>query len=106
MEDAPLAIIVLIDPSQPDNYLDAGRVAQNMQLAAWSHGIGSGLFTIMKEDAVRKDFKISKKMDVATVVVFGFPERKISGKRKNRKPLSEIIYLDEYGRGFDSKSLG
>jgi nitroreductase len=58
-----------------------------------------------KEDALRRDFKIPKKMHLAAVVVFGYPEQKISGRRKNRKPLSELVHLDEYGRGFDSKSL-
>jgi nitroreductase len=105
VEDAPLAILVLTDPSQPDHGLDGGRAVQNMQIAAWSYGVGSGLFTIMNEDAMRRDFKIPKKMHITAVVVFGYPERKISGKRKNRKPLSEIVHLDEYGRGFDSKSL-
>jgi nitroreductase len=106
VEDASLAIMVLTNPSQPDHGLDAGRAVQNMQLAAWSYGVGSGLFTMMNEDAMRRGFKIPKKMHIAAVVVLGYPERKVSGKRKNRKPLSEIIHLDEYGRGFDPKSLG
>jgi len=105
VEDASLAIMVLTDASQPDHGLDAGRGVQNMQLAAWSYGVGSGLFTMANEDALRRDFKIPKKMHLAAVVVFGYPERKISGRRKNRKPLSELVHLDEYGRGFDSKSL-
>ncbi len=106
VEDASLAIMVLADPDQQDSDLDGGRAVQNMQLTAWSYGIGSGLFTFMKEDAVRRNFKIPKKMHVAAVVVFGYPEKKISGKGKNRKTLSEIVHLDEYGRGFDPKSLG
>jgi len=106
VEDAPLAIIVLTDPSQPDHDLDGGRAVQNMQLAAWSYGVGSGIFTFVNEDRMRKDFKIPKKMHITAVVVFGYPERKASGKRKNRKTLSEIVNLDEYGRGFDPKSLG
>jgi len=106
VEDAPLAIMVLTDPRQLDSGLDGGRAVQNMQLAAWSYGVGSGLFTRMKEEAVRRDFNIPKKMYVAAVVVFGYPERKISRTRKNRKLLSEIVDLDEYGRGFDPKSLG
>jgi nitroreductase len=105
VEDASLAIIVLTDPREPDHGLDGGRAVQNMQLAAWGFGVGSGLFTILNEDAMRRDFKIPKKMHIAAVVVFGYPERKISGERKNRKPLSEIVHLDEYGRGFDSKGL-
>jgi nitroreductase len=105
VEDAPFAIIVLTDPSQPDHGLDAGRAVQNMQLAAWSYGLGSGLFTIINEDAMKRDFKVPKKMHIAAVVAFGYPERKISGERKNRKPLSEVVHLNDYGRGFDSKSL-
>jgi len=105
VEDAAMAVVVFTDPGEPNNGLDGGRAVQNMQLAAWSFGIGSGLFTILDEDATRRDFKIPKKMHIAAVVVFGYPERKISGERKNRKPLSEIVHLDEYGRGFDSKSL-
>jgi hypothetical protein len=60
---------------------------------------------MMNEDLMRRDFKVPKKMHLAAVVVFGYLERKISGRRKNRKPLSEIVHLGEYGRGFDSKSL-
>jgi nitroreductase len=105
VEHAPLAIIVITDPGEPDHGLDGGRAVQNMQLAAWSFGVSSGLFTILNEDAMRKDLKVPKKMHIVAVVVFGYPERKISGERKNRKPLSEIVHLGEYGRGFDSKSL-
>jgi nitroreductase len=106
VEHAPLAIVVITDPGEPDHGLDGGRAVQNMQLAALSFGVGSGLFTILNEDAMKKDLKIPKKMHVVAVVVFGYPERKISGERKNRKPLSEIVHLGEYGRGFDSKGLG
>ena len=106
VEDAVMAIIVLADPGEPDHGLDGGRAVQNMQLAAWSFGVGSGLFTILNEDAMRRDFKVPRKMHIAAVVVFGYPERKISGEKKNRKPLSETVHLNEYGCGFDSKSLG
>jgi nitroreductase len=33
--------------------IDAGRVLQNMQLAAWNHGIGSGLFTGIREEKLK-----------------------------------------------------
>lgn len=34
---------------------DAGRVLQNMQLAAWNHRVGSGLFTGIREENLRSD---------------------------------------------------
>ena len=46
---ANFAIIVLTNPKYGFHLIDAGRVLQNMQLAAWDQGIGSGLFTGVKE---------------------------------------------------------
>src|SRR5690606_14409146 len=42
---ANFAIIVLTNPNYNFHLIDAGRVLQNMQLAAWSQGVASGLFT-------------------------------------------------------------
>ncbi|HKT21745.1 MAG TPA: nitroreductase family protein, partial [Nitrososphaerales archaeon] len=40
---ADFAIIVTIDPKIPGSVIDAGRVVQDMQLAAWEQGVGSGV---------------------------------------------------------------
>ena len=47
---ANFAIIVLTNPEYNFHLIDAGRVAQNMQLAAWNHNVGSGLFTGIREN--------------------------------------------------------
>ena len=106
VEDAAFAVMVVTDPSHLDHSLDAGRALQDMHLAAWNQGVASGLFTGVREDEIRRHFKIPKSMRISAVAVFGFPAMKITGKRKNRKPLHEVAFLEEFGRPVDVKSLG
>lgn len=94
---ANFAIIVLTDPKYGFHLLDAGRVIQNMQLAAWDNGIGSGIYTGIREDKMRDDFKIPTNLSISAVVGFGFPKKSITGKRKNRKPLNELVFNEYYG---------
>ena len=95
---ANFAIIVLTNPKYNFHLIDAGRVIQNMQLAAWNHGVGSGLFTGIKEAELRNDFGIPQDLSPTVVVGFGYPARKLGGKRKNRLPLNELIYYEKYGK--------
>jgi nitroreductase len=94
---ANFAIIVLTNPKYNFHLIDAGRVVQNMQLAAWNQGIGSGLFTGIKEAELRNDFEIPGTLNPTVVVGFGHPARKLIGKRKNRMPLNELVYYERYG---------
>jgi len=94
---ANFAIMVLTNPKYNFHLIDAGRVVQNMQLAAWNHKIGSGLFTGIKEAELRKDFEIPQALNPTVIVGFGYPARKLTGKRKNRLPLNELIYHEKYG---------
>src|SRR5919202_589806 len=74
---ANFAIIVLTNPKYNFHLIDAGRVVQNMQLAAWNQGVGSGLFTGIKEEKLRSDFKIPQDLDPTVIVGFGYPARKM-----------------------------
>ncbi|MDQ3084337.1 MAG: nitroreductase family protein [Thermoproteota archaeon] len=94
---ANFAIILLTDPSYGFHLLDAGRVIQNMQLSAWDNGVGSGLYTGIKDDKMRNDFKIPSNLNISAVLGFGFPKKSITGKRKNRKPLNELAYNEVFG---------
>ena len=94
---ANFAIIVLTNPKYGFHVIDAGRVLQNMQLAAWDQRIGSGLFTGIKEEKLRKDFEIPGELSPSVVLGFGYPARKLIGKRKNRLPTQELIYYEKYG---------
>jgi nitroreductase len=93
---ANFAIIILTDPKYGFHLLDAGRVIQNMQLSAWDNGVGSGIYTGIKDEKMRNDFRIPPNLNISAVVGFGFPKKSITGK-KNRKPLTDLMYNEVYG---------
>ena len=96
---ANFAIITITNPYFRFHLIDAGKVVQNMQLAAWNFGVGSALFTGMDEQKIRVDFAIPIDYKPVIVVGFGYPKRKVTGKtkKKNRLPLNELVSFEEYG---------
>ena len=94
---ADFAVTVLTDPKYPFHLLDAGRATQDMQLAAWNYGVASGVFTGIDRRALARDFGIPEGLNPSVIVGFGYPVRRIIGK-KNRKPLSELAFQDKYGK--------
>jgi nitroreductase len=105
VEGANFAVIVLTNPRYAFHTIDAGRAVEDMQVAAWNDGVVSCVFTGIGADALRKDFDIPKELSPTIVVGFGHPARKLTGKRKNRKPLKEVAFLEKYGSPFDQKKL-
>jgi nitroreductase len=102
VENANFAIVVLTNPKYGFHLIDAGRAAQDMLIAAWSFGIASCLYTGVNRDSLQVDFGLPKDMNPSVIVGFGYSARKITGKRKNRKPLREVAFLDRYGNPVDS----
>ena len=96
--EANFAIIILTNPKYKFHLIDAGRVLQNMQLTAWNYGIGSGIFTGVLEDQLRKDFTIPNEMHISAIIGFGYPLKALTGNKKTRKPLNELIYYENYGK--------
>lgn len=94
---ANFAVLVLTNPKHKFHMIDAGRVVQNMQLAAWNYGVVSGLFTGVSEEKLRSDFGIPSELNPTVTVGFGYPAKKISGKKKNRLPLQDLVYRERYG---------
>lgn len=90
------AVIVCTDPKKGYHVLDAGRVVQDMQITAWDHGVTSRIYTGIKQSEMRRDFGVPENLNVTVVVGFGYPKSKILG-RKNRKPLSEVAFLEKFG---------
>ena len=101
---ADFAIIVLTDPKLGFHLIDTGRAVQQMQLSAWNSGVVSGVYTGIKEEAMRKDFGFPADIRPTMVVGFGFPVKKIVGK-KDRMPLAELAFIDKFGNKFDPKKL-
>jgi nitroreductase len=94
---ANFAIVVLTDPKLGFHKIDAGRAAEDMQLAAWGEGVVSCIYTGIKENAMREHFDLPPDLSPTIVVGFGYPAEKVTGRRKNRKPLQELAYLEKYG---------
>jgi nitroreductase len=97
---ANFAIIILTNPYFRFHLIDAGKVVQNMQLAAWNYGVGSALFTGIEEERLRKDFSIPIDYKPVIVAGFGYPKKKIDGKtkKKNRLTMHELVSFEEYGK--------
>jgi nitroreductase len=94
---ANFAVIVLTNPKYGFHLIDAGRVLQNMQLTAWNEGVGSGLFTGIREEKLRSNFQIPNELTPSVILGFGYPLSKLIGKRKNRLPVHELVYYEKYG---------
>lgn len=105
VKGANFAIIVLTNPEYSFHLIDAGRVLQNMQLAAWNYELGSGLFTGIREEKLRSDFDIPTELSPTIIVGFGYPARKLTGKRKKRLPLHKLVYYEKYGSSKSSATL-
>ena len=101
VKGADFAVIISVDPKVPGSAIDAGRVLQDMELAAWNFGVVSRLFTGFREAELRRDFGIPPELKPAVVLGFGYPARKIRG-RKSRKPLEELVSVEFYGKRFQA----
>lgn len=94
---ANFAVVILTDPRLNFHKIDAGRAAEDMQLAAWSEGIVSCIYTGIKDDEMRRHFDIPEDLAATIVVGFGYPAEKVTGRKKNRLPLSEVAYREKFG---------
>lgn len=104
VEGADFAIVILIDPRVPGSSIDAGRVVQDMELVAWNFGVASGIYIGVGEPSLRKDYSIPNELKPAAVLGFGYPNRKILGK-KNRKPIEELVFAERYGERLKASDI-
>lgn len=107
---APVAVVLVMDG--PANAFDAGRLAQNVMLAAWAHGVGSCIASLFPEENERraKDLLgVPADRWLRTAISLGYPAdaqaRRLSatpGLRTlvplGRKPLHHLVSWDRYGR--------
>lgn len=100
ISEANFAVMILVNPHYRYHLIDAGKVVQSMQLAAWNFGVGSGLYTGIEEGKVTKDFEIPVDLKPVIVVGFGYPKRKIDGRKmkKNRLSMEELLSYESFGK--------
>ena len=99
LEHAPLAIAIVVE--QEKNAFDAGRVAQNMMLAAWDLGLGSCPNTVRDLDVFRAIVGSEEGLP-RTILTFGYPVKRIRPERRSaedwvaaadRKDRSEVVRI-------------
>ena len=76
---APLAIAVVMDDA-PRPQLDAGRALQQMELMAWSQGIGMcfvGVRDPEQQRTVKELLNIPEEMELITVLPFGYRDESV-----------------------------
>ena len=101
IKEAPVAIaVVMADADSPE--LDAGRALQQMELIAWSEGLGTCFVTLTKDEQekIADLLGIPAGMDLITVMPFGYRPNNFKGRGIPRKPLSEIAHSERFGDGY------
>ena len=99
--NAAAAVIVAYEKATAQYGLsDASRAIQSMLLTAWGDGVASNWTGFGGLEGVRNEFGIPETYDVLAVLPFGYPKRKIAGKKK-RKPLNEVVSVERFGQTLD-----
>ena len=102
--DAPMAIAIAMENAgRPE--LDAGRALQQMELVAWSEGLGTcvvGLRQGNQNQDVKDLLGIPRELDLITVLPFGYRSDDSKGRGTPRKPLSEIAHEESFGNRYDA----
>jgi nitroreductase len=99
LADAPLGIVVVIDPhvSHRSGGVEDGAIAtQNMLLAAYALGLGTcwiGCYNSTYEERIKEILEIPKNRRVLSIVSMGYPAE---SPTSTRRELSEIVSTDKY----------
>ena len=99
---APLAIAIVMENARRPQ-LDAGRALQQMELMAWSEGLGTCFVGIRAEEqqrAIKALLGIPEEMELITVLPFGYrPEGRRAGGTP-RKSMAEIAHSEKFGTAY------
>ncbi len=108
---APLALVLVMNHAS--QAFDAGRLAQNIMVAAWAHGVGSciaSLFPDENEQQAKALLGVPGERSMHTAISLGYPAdaaaRRLSSAPPRtrsevpigRKELDELVSWEHYGR--------
>lgn len=97
---AALVVAVSVTPGGGLVDFDAGRVAQNMMLAAWADGVGSCPNGVADHEALARTLELTREERVPIVISFGVPQPWRDPARRSperwsetarRLPLSQLV---------------
>jgi len=99
--DAVAGIIIGIEKkSEKRGLLDACFAAENMLLAAHALGIGSCPIVSFNGEAIKKIIDAPENWEPVLVVSLGYPDK--IPEPPPKKALSEIIYVDFFGKKWEN----
>lgn len=95
MNESAAAIAVVLAPG--GSGFDAGRVAQNLMVAAWAEGITSCPTSMHRPECATQALGLPEGHSVAIVLAIGYPDSKypLSGGRQ-RLPLDELVHWERW----------
>lgn len=97
--DASMAIAVAIE-KQKLAVSDASRAIQSMILTAWAEGIASNWGGYLGMRSAKSLLGIPRRLNLLTILAFGYPESSSIRGMKNRKSLLEIAHHERFGNPY------
>lgn len=98
LAEAPLGIVVVIDPGASNHPVEDGAIAtHNMIMAAHALGLGAcwiGSYDSAYEGEVKKILDVPKDKRLLSVVSLGFADE---SPKSSRKEIEELTYDNSYG---------
>jgi len=99
ISDAPLAIVIVME-NAPRPQLDAGRAIQQMELVAWSEGLGTCFVGVRIEEqqiAVKELLNIPSDLELITIMPYGYRPTSINRTGTPRKDLADMVHREKFG---------
>jgi nitroreductase len=82
LRGARLCVALAMDAGRPSGF-DAGRVAQNMMLAAWNKGVGSCPNGVADAERLHEQLGLDAGEQVSIVLTFGYPARGVDPESRS-----------------------
>ena len=102
--NAPVVIAIVME-NAPRPQLDAGRAIQQMELVAWSEGLGTCFVGVRQEEqqrAVKGLLGIPAELELITVMPYGY---RVTGTQRAgtpRKAISEMVHREKFGQMYQA----
>jgi len=98
--DAAAAIVIGVEGGAREiSLLDVGFAAENICLAAHALGIGSCPIASFIKESIKRIVDAPEGWEPILIVSLGYPDKMPAPPPK--KPLSEVVYLDTFGKRWE-----